>query len=54
MCDLMIRIKEKIKMCSSGITPTSTAECDVAEAQAIEHLARALSYLHQINKEDKE
>ena len=47
-------IKEKIKLCLSGITDASTNESDVNEAEAVEHLSMAYIYLNQINEsEDK-
>ena len=52
MEDIKYLIKEKIKLCLSGITNASNSESDVNEAEAVEHLSRAYSYLNQINESE--
>lgn len=44
-------IKKKIAMCLSGINNVSNCENDCKQAEAVEHLARAYSYLSQIKEE---
>lgn len=44
-------IKNKIATCLCAISNISNCETDCKEAEAVEHLARAYSYLNQI-KED--
>ena len=51
MEDIKEIIKKKMVMCLSGINNVSNCETDCKEAEAVEHLARAYSYLSQI-KED--
>ena len=53
MEDIKEIIKRKMFTCLSAINNTSNSETDNKEAEAVEHLARAYSYLAQI-KEDKE
>lgn len=50
MDELKALLKEKIKFCASSITATSPNEMDLREAQAVEHLSRALNYLYQIEE----
>lgn len=51
MDELKELLKEKIELCVSNIRQTTTSNVDLQEAQAVEHLTRALSYLYHI-KED--
>lgn len=51
MDELKEMIKEKIKYCVSCISYHSSRREDCYEAEAVEHLSRALSYLHQIKEE---
>lgn len=50
MDELKTLLKEKIKLCASSINKTSSNEMDLREAQAVEHLSRALNYLYQIEE----
>ena len=43
---------EKIKFCLSVITNASNSESDVNEAESVEHLSRAYSYLNQTNESE--
>lgn len=50
MDELKTLLKEKIKLCASSIDKTSSNEMDLREAQAVEHLSRALINLYQIEE----
>lgn len=52
MDELKELLMEKIKVCASGITRGSSSDTDNKEAEAIEHLARAISYLDQIKERE--
>ena len=52
MEDIKYLIKEKIKSCLSGITNASNSASNVNEAEAVEHLSMAYSYLNQINESE--
>ena len=54
MEELKKQIKEKIKVCASAISDHSNSEMDLREAQAIEHLTKALSYLVCLNQLERE
>lgn len=45
-------IKSKILICLSAINNVSNCETDYKESEAVEHLARAYSYLNQIKEEN--
>lgn len=47
-------IKLKIELCLDGIGSRTNAITDNAEAEAVEHLARAYSYLYQIKESEDE
>lgn len=51
MDELKTLLKAKIKLCASNITERTPNDMDLREAQAVEHLSRALSYLCQIKEE---
>ena len=51
MDELKELLKEKIKLCASTISKTSSNELDLREAKAVDHLSRALSYLYLIKEE---
>lgn len=51
MDEIKILLKQKIKLLADSITSSTNSEFDLREAEAIEHLSRALSYINQI-KED--
>lgn len=53
MDELKELLKEKIKLCASNIKQATASNVDLHEAQAVEHLSRALLNLYQI-KEDNE
>lgn len=52
MDELKMLLREKIKLCASYISSKSSNEMDLREAQAVEHLSRALNYLCQIKEEN--
>ena len=53
MKDIKDLIKEKIKLCLGGITQTSNRSNVNEVAEAVEHLARAYSYLNQIKESEE-
>lgn len=53
MDEIKAIIKQKIKICAVAISNLSTPQANNAEAEAIEHLARAYSYLNQINESEE-
>lgn len=52
MDEIKRTIKKKIELCLSGISNISNRESDRAVAEAVEHLARAYSYLSQIKESE--
>lgn len=52
MNEIKSLIKDKMKLCLNSISAVSSNEMDRNEAEAVEHMARALSYIDQI-KEDE-
>ena len=54
MNELKNLVKEKIKICGNSITPHSSNDMDLREAQAIEHLSRALCYLSCLSLLERE
>lgn len=52
MDELIKLLQSKIKVCASGINSMSNSVTDRDEAEAVEHLTRALSYLYQIKEKE--
>lgn len=52
MDELKNLLKDKIELCATSINARTPSDVDVREAEAIEHLARALSYINQIEERE--
>lgn len=51
MDEIKSLIKDKMCLCLNSISNLSSHMMDENEAHAVEHLARALSYINQIKEE---
>lgn len=51
MDEIKSLIKDKMRLCLNSISQISSNETDRNEAQAVEHLARALNYIDPIEEE---